>query len=117
MATFGGFDAPPGIIDHEIAVVLERQHSGSIPTIVPEIVPEPAQHESEGWRCQGAVVRADAERDLRGDDLIADPTVADAILDRLVHNAHRIELQGESMRKQKTATVLTGGENGEINHP
>jgi len=36
-------------------------------------------------------------------DLIADPTVADAILDRLVHNAHRIELKGESMRKKKNA--------------
>ena len=33
-------------------------------------------------------------------DLIGDPTVADAILDRLVHNAHRIELKGESMRKK-----------------
>jgi len=35
-------------------------------------------------------------------DTIADPTVADAILDRLVHNAYRIELKGESMRKGKT---------------
>lgn len=32
---------------------------------------------------------------------IGDATVADGILDRLVHNAHRIELRGESMRKQK----------------
>ena len=32
-------------------------------------------------------------------ETIPDPTVADAILDRLVHNAHRIELRGESMRK------------------
>ena len=32
---------------------------------------------------------------------IGDPTIADAILDRLVHNAHRIELRGESMRKLK----------------
>jgi DNA replication protein DnaC len=32
-------------------------------------------------------------------DVIADPTLADAILDRLVHNAHKIALQGESMRK------------------
>jgi DNA replication protein DnaC len=32
---------------------------------------------------------------------IKDPTVADAILDRIVHNAHRIELQGESLRKTK----------------
>jgi DNA replication protein DnaC len=30
---------------------------------------------------------------------IGDPTLADAILDRLVHGAHRIELRGESMRK------------------
>ena len=33
--------------------------------------------------------------------LIGEPTVADALLDRLVHNAHRIELEGESMRKTK----------------
>ena len=38
-------------------------------------------------------------------DQIGDPTVADSILDRLVHNAHRIELQGASMRKIKSAKV------------
>jgi DNA replication protein DnaC len=32
-------------------------------------------------------------------DVIGDPTLADAILDRLVHNAHRVELAGESLRK------------------
>jgi len=32
---------------------------------------------------------------------IGDPTLADSILDRLVHNAHRIELQGESLRKKR----------------
>jgi len=31
---------------------------------------------------------------------IGDPTLADSILDRLVHNAHRIEMGGESMRKK-----------------
>lgn len=31
---------------------------------------------------------------------IGDPTLADAILDRLVHNAHKIKLNGESMRKR-----------------
>ena len=36
-------------------------------------------------------------------DLIGDPTYADAILDRLVHNAHRIELTGESLRKRRPA--------------
>lgn len=30
---------------------------------------------------------------------LAEPTIADAILDRLVHNAYRLELKGESMRK------------------
>ena len=34
--------------------------------------------------------------------LVEDPTVADAILDRLIHHAYKIELKGESMRK-KTA--------------
>ncbi len=33
-------------------------------------------------------------------DVIGDPTLGDAILDRLVHNAHRLQLTGESMRKQ-----------------
>ena len=32
---------------------------------------------------------------------IGDPTLADSILDRLVHHAHRIEMQGESMRKKR----------------
>ena len=32
-------------------------------------------------------------------DMIPNPTVADAILDRLVHNAHRLTLTGESLRK------------------
>ena len=33
--------------------------------------------------------------------IIGDSTVADAILDRMVHTSHRIELKGESMRKSK----------------
>jgi DNA replication protein DnaC len=32
---------------------------------------------------------------------IGDPTLADSILDRLVHNAYRLELSGESMRKKR----------------
>ncbi|PID72841.1 MAG: AAA family ATPase, partial [Desulfobulbus propionicus] len=32
---------------------------------------------------------------------IGDPTLADAILDRMIHTAHKIELDGESMRKKK----------------
>jgi DNA replication protein DnaC len=34
-------------------------------------------------------------------DVIGEKTIADAILDRIVHDAHRIELKGESMRKKR----------------
>lgn len=37
----------------------------------------------------------------RWHEQIGDPTVADGILDRLVHNAHRIEMRGDSMRKKR----------------
>lgn len=39
---------------------------------------------------------------------IGDPTVADSILDRLVHGAHRIELQGDSIRKLKGRNAKKG---------
>ncbi|MGA9176494.1 MAG: IS21-like element helper ATPase IstB [Desulfobacterales bacterium] len=35
-------------------------------------------------------------------EIIADPTLADAILDRLVHNAYKLVLDGESMRKKQS---------------
>jgi DNA replication protein DnaC len=41
---------------------------------------------------------------------IGDPTVADSILDRLVHAAHRLEMQGESMRKKKAGRNEKDGE-------
>jgi len=40
-------------------------------------------------------------------DVIGDPTIADAVLDRLVHNAYRISLKGGSMRKK--SSPLTQG--------
>ena len=43
-------------------------------------------------------------------DVIGEPTFADAILDRLVHNAYRIELDGQSMRK---TNLKTGDENAQ----
>jgi DNA replication protein DnaC len=33
--------------------------------------------------------------------MFGDPTYADAILDRLLHNAHRIDLAGDSLRKKR----------------
>ncbi|MBW4865698.1 ATP-binding protein, partial [Prevotella salivae] len=41
-----------------------------------------SQYPSSNWYC-----------------LLYDPTIADAILDRIIHTAHTIELYGESMRK------------------
>ena len=34
-------------------------------------------------------------------DIIGEKTIADAILDRLIHQSHRLELKGESMRKKR----------------
>ena len=38
-------------------------------------------------------------------EVVGDPTLADAILDRIIHNAYRIELKGESMRKLKAVNT------------
>ena len=48
-------------------------------------------------------------------DMIGEPTIADAILDRIIHNSHRIALEGDSMRKKKVACPLTDVENSETN--
>jgi DNA replication protein DnaC len=37
--------------------------------------------------------------------VIGDPTIADAVLDRLVHNAHRLVLTGESLRKRAAKAI------------
>ena len=37
-------------------------------------------------------------------DYIAHPTIADAVLDRLVHNAHKLTMKGPSRRKEKAPT-------------
>ena len=34
-------------------------------------------------------------------EVIGESTIADAILDRIIHDAHRIELKGESLRKKR----------------
>lgn len=61
---------------HDILELLEDRH-GVGSTIITSQLPVSSWHE-----------------------YIQDPTLADAILDRLVHNAYRIELKGESMRKR-----------------
>ena len=37
--------------------------------------------------------------------VIGDPTYADAILDRLVHNAYRIDLSGDSLRRRRPVSA------------
>lgn len=44
-------------------------------------------------------------------EVIGDPTLADAILDRLVHNAHRLNMTGESMRKITGRRALDADQN------
>jgi DNA replication protein DnaC len=44
----------------------------------------------------------------RWHELIGDPTLGDAILDRVVHRAHRIELKGPSLRKRQAVAAADG---------
>jgi DNA replication protein DnaC len=44
-------------------------------------------------------------------DVIGEPTFADAILDRIVHNAYRLELSGQSLRKTKITNSDETGQN------
>lgn len=41
-------------------------------------------------------------------EYLADPTLADAILDRFIHNAHHLNLRGDSMRKTKSSLTSKG---------
>ena len=43
----------------------------------------------------------------RWHDTIGEPTIADAILDRIVHNAHRLKLKGDSLRRKIASTSQT----------
>jgi hypothetical protein len=43
-------------------------------------------------------------------EVIGDPTIADAVLDRLVHNAHRLMLKGESLRKRAAKALMLDAE-------
>lgn len=38
-----------------------------------------------------------------------DPTIAEAVLDRIVHNAHKLQLKGDSMRKTRGRAAVAGG--------
>ena len=48
----------------------------------------------------------------RWPEVIGEPTIADAVLDRIVHNAYRVDLKGESQRKCNKPPPLDGGDKG-----
>jgi len=53
-------------------------------------------------RYQGALHHPDiTAAGSRWHEQVGDPILADGLLDRLVHNAHRIEMRGDSMRKNR----------------
>lgn len=64
---------------HDLLEILEERH-GRVSTLVTAQLPTDRWHE-----------------------IIGDPTYADAILDRLVHNAHKITLSGDSLRRKRSA--------------
>jgi DNA replication protein DnaC len=47
----------------------------------------------------------------RWHELIGDPTIGDAILDRVIHRAHRVELKGPSLRKRHAVTTSADSAN------
>jgi DNA replication protein DnaC len=73
-----GLEPLDAMARHDLLEILEERY-GRRATLVTSQLPVTAWHE-----------------------VIRDPTYADAILDRLVHNAHRLDLDGDSMRRTET---------------
>ena len=61
----------------------------------------------ERYGCRSTLVTSQLPID-HWHGVIGNPTYADAILDRLIHNAHRIDLTGESLRKKRSKSVKDG---------
>lgn len=74
-----GLEPLDGKARHDLLEILEERY-GRRSTIITSQLPVAAWHE-----------------------VIGDPTYADAILDRLVHNAHRLDLSGDSLRRSKSS--------------
>lgn len=76
-----GLGSPNDAQRHDLLEVMEDRY-GRLSTVVTSQLPIPKWHE---W--------------------LGDPTVADAVLDRLVHNAYKVDLRGNSRRKEKSGTA------------
>ena len=60
------------------------------------------------YKCQSTLVTSQLPVES-WHEAVGDPTLADAVLDRLVHNAYRIPMKGESIRKREGGSDLTEG--------
>jgi len=56
----------------------------------------------ERYGCRSTIITSQIPMD-KWHDVIGDPTYADAILDRIVHTAHRINLTGHSLRRSRAS--------------
>jgi hypothetical protein len=86
---------------HRLGCVFRRKPATDSDASRPPI-PIEAGHPVEGGRGALAVGDRIVTSQLPVEhwhEIIGDPTIADAILDRLVHNAYRLTLKGESLRK------------------
>jgi hypothetical protein len=70
-------------------------------------------HRQPAPRCRGSTLITSQLPVDKWHDVIGEPTFADAILDRIVHNAYRLDLDGPSMRKLKAADASPGPQQAE----
>jgi len=93
---------------------------GLLPEMLSGRRPEQHWHSRDRWqRCTVLVGEKTRHRGAtlvtsqlpvdRWHEIIGDPTLADAILDRIVHNAHRLKLCGGSLRKKTAVAVSADG--------
>jgi DNA replication protein DnaC len=62
------------------------------------------RHDEDRYGRGGTLITSQIPVD-RWHDLIGEPALADAILDRIVHNAHRLQLKGDNLRNQKAPKI------------
>src|SRR5690349_10295410 len=69
-------------------------------TVTPDHLSEEKLVEDDRYQARSTILTSQLPVS-RWHEQIGDPPLADGILDRLVHNAHRIEMRGDSMRKNR----------------
>ena len=95
---FSGFDAYKGVIDSGVDVIILDDWGLSV--LKDEERRDLLEIVEDRRGLRSTVVTSQLPVS-KWHDTIGDPTIADSILDRLVHPAHRIELDGPSLRKTK----------------